>query len=94
MAASDLWERVGYLPKAAEYRKEFPYWVLKLDVWRRGRDRRFAESNEDELPADGMPGQLKCRHGLETRTSFSGSVGSGFFGITARNSVGKCQESF
>lgn len=58
-------------------------------MWRRGRGRRFAESNEDELSADGMPGQLKCRHDLEPRTSFSGSVGSGFLGITGIKSVGK-----
>lgn len=39
-------ERVGYSQKAIEF------W--KRSVGRRGRDRRFEESTENELPAGGM----------------------------------------
>lgn len=36
---------------------------------RRGRVQKFAKSIENELPADGMPEQLKCRQDLEARNS-------------------------
>lgn len=44
------------------------------------RGRRFTESTENELAADGMLVQLKCRHGLEASNSFLRRTGSEFLG--------------
>lgn len=55
---------------------------------RRGRDRRFAETTENELPADGMPEQLKRRYDLEGRNSFSKGTGSELLGTAKGKSVG------
>lgn len=42
----------------------FPQYVLNLsrrgNICRRGKDRRFAESTENELRADGMPDSLSA----------------------------------